>query len=188
MLSEKIRALEEQEKQIVSEMQSNLTSEYAYVTYQDIKSCFGNQVVIAVKAPPESKLEVSEQLQIWLKSECGPIEVYLCQNYQQNANETPMNNNTSSNTIIGNTYHTTNSQPDPQQPLTSQTQAISSDEGRGTFNTEQYDPIFSSALSISEDEDTLRFLPVDNRDDYNFCLDEDYTTSSLFPDDNLGLD
>ncbi|XP_067863148.1 transcription factor E2F2 [Heptranchias perlo] len=56
----------------------------AYVTYQDIRSIgsFQDQTVIAVKAPPETRLEVpdvrEENLQIYLKSTNGPIEVYLC--------------------------------------------------------------------------------------------------------------
>ncbi|XP_072357155.1 transcription factor E2F2 isoform X1 [Scyliorhinus torazame] len=57
----------------------------AYVTYQDIRSInsFQDQTVIAVKAPPETRLEVpdvceQENLQIYLKSTNGPIEVYLC--------------------------------------------------------------------------------------------------------------
>ncbi|KAM6973193.1 transcription factor E2F2 [Aplochiton taeniatus] len=54
-----------------------------YVTYQDIRSIASlqDQTVIAVKAPAETKLEVPEssgQLQIYLKSMNGPIEVYLC--------------------------------------------------------------------------------------------------------------
>ncbi|XP_069080222.1 transcription factor E2F2 [Pleurodeles waltl] len=56
----------------------------AFVTYQDIRSIgnFSEQTVIAIKAPPETRLEVpdlnEENLQIYLKSSNGPIEVYLC--------------------------------------------------------------------------------------------------------------
>ena len=58
-------------------------SKLAYVTYQDIRGIrsFEEQTVIAIKAPPETKLEVpdpTENIQIWLKSEKGPIEVFLC--------------------------------------------------------------------------------------------------------------
>ncbi|XP_043575098.1 transcription factor E2F3-like [Chiloscyllium plagiosum] len=54
-----------------------------YVTYQDIRKIqsFKGQVVIAVKAPPETRLEVSDpydNFQIHLLSSKGPIEVYLC--------------------------------------------------------------------------------------------------------------
>uniref|UniRef100_A0A8B9R0K2 E2F/DP family winged-helix DNA-binding domain-containing protein n=1 Tax=Anas platyrhynchos TaxID=8839 RepID=A0A8B9R0K2_ANAPL len=56
----------------------------AYVTYQDLRtiSSFQEQTVIAVKAPPETRLEVpdfsEDNLQLHLKSTNGPIEVYLC--------------------------------------------------------------------------------------------------------------
>lgn len=58
-------------------------SKYAYVTYQDIRSIksLDEQTVIAIKAPPETRLEVPDpgaNIQIWLKSNKGPIEVYLC--------------------------------------------------------------------------------------------------------------
>lgn len=56
---------------------------YAYVTYHDIRGIqsFEDQTVIAIKAPPETRLEVpdpKESIQIWLKSTRGQIEVYLC--------------------------------------------------------------------------------------------------------------
>jgi len=56
----------------------------AYVTYQDLRSVarFKNQTVLAIKAPPEAKLHVphpSEGLQIYMQSDRGEIEVYLCQ-------------------------------------------------------------------------------------------------------------
>ncbi|NXB85275.1 E2F2 factor, partial [Vidua chalybeata] len=59
-------------------------STLAYVTYQDLRaiSNFQKQTVIAVKAPPETQLEVpdfsQENFQLYLKSTNGPIEVYLC--------------------------------------------------------------------------------------------------------------
>ncbi|NXA97853.1 E2F2 factor, partial [Melanocharis versteri] len=59
-------------------------STLAYVTYQDLRaiSSFQEQTVIAVKAPPETQLEVpdfsQENFQLHLKSINGPIEVYLC--------------------------------------------------------------------------------------------------------------
>ncbi|XP_078084970.1 transcription factor E2F3-like [Mustelus asterias] len=54
-----------------------------YVTYQDIRKIqsFKGQVIIAVKAPPETRLEVSDpydNFQIHLLSSRGPVEVYLC--------------------------------------------------------------------------------------------------------------
>ncbi|NWW49128.1 E2F2 factor, partial [Pedionomus torquatus] len=59
-------------------------STLAYVTYQDLRaiSNFQEQTVIAVKAPPETQMEVpdfsKDNFQLHLKSTNGPIEVYLC--------------------------------------------------------------------------------------------------------------
>jgi len=55
----------------------------AYVTYQDLRSIrrFTKQTVMAIKAPPEAKLQVphpSEGMQIHMKSDRGEIEVFLC--------------------------------------------------------------------------------------------------------------
>nr|XP_048299198.1 transcription factor E2F2 isoform X2 [Myodes glareolus]XP_048299199.1 transcription factor E2F2 isoform X2 [Myodes glareolus] len=64
--------------------EDNANKKLAYVTYQDIRAVgnFKEQTVIAVKAPPQTRLEVpdraEENLQIYLKSTQGPIEVYLC--------------------------------------------------------------------------------------------------------------
>lgn len=215
-LAQKYKALEEQEQQIEKELQEYLTSEHAYVTYNDIKSCFEDQVAIAVKAPPESRLEVTEQSQIYLKSDLGPIEAYLCPSYPnaQNANkansinETPMNNNTnSSKTFISSNKSHPSTNPAPSHithsdqhhhllsqhnpstslPPPSSYAGISSDEGRGTSTTDpQHDPTLSS-VSYSEEDDNFKFLHCEIRDEYNFGLEDDYAPSSLFPDDNLGF-
>ncbi|NXS43933.1 E2F2 factor, partial [Balaeniceps rex] len=68
-------------------------STLAYVTYQDLRaiSNFQEQTVIAMKAPPETQLEVpdfsEDNLQLHLKSTNGPIEVYLC--LEETAEESP---------------------------------------------------------------------------------------------------
>ncbi|CAH1773743.1 unnamed protein product [Owenia fusiformis] len=69
----------------------------AYVTYTDIRGIqsFEEQTVVAIKAPPETKLEVpdpSDSIQIWLKSTQGQIEVYLCPE-----DGTPQNSGTEDN-------------------------------------------------------------------------------------------
>nr|XP_033795442.1 transcription factor E2F6 isoform X3 [Geotrypetes seraphini] len=57
----------------------------AYVTYQDIRSIevFHEQIIIAVKAPEETKLEVlapsEDNIRVHIKSTKGPIDVYLCE-------------------------------------------------------------------------------------------------------------
>ncbi|XP_053236991.1 transcription factor E2F6 isoform X1 [Podarcis raffonei] len=57
----------------------------AYVTYQDIRSIqtFQEQIVIAIKAPEETKMEVpapkQDCIEVRIKSTKGPIDVYLCE-------------------------------------------------------------------------------------------------------------
>ncbi|XP_052822596.1 transcription factor E2F3 isoform X2 [Octopus bimaculoides] len=55
-------------------------SKYAYVTYHDIRNIrsLDDQTVMAVKAPPETRLELPDISKIWLKSNSQAIEVYLC--------------------------------------------------------------------------------------------------------------
>lgn len=69
-----------------TELQLKLLNEdkqYAYVSYQDLRNVprFKNQTVMAIKAPPEAKLHVphpSDGLKIYMSSETGEIEVFLC--------------------------------------------------------------------------------------------------------------
>ncbi|XP_061207702.1 transcription factor E2F6 isoform X3 [Neopsephotus bourkii] len=57
----------------------------AYVTYQDIRSIqtFQEQIVIAIRAPEETKLEIpipkEDCIAVHVKSTKGPIDVYLCE-------------------------------------------------------------------------------------------------------------
>lgn len=201
--------LEEGIKELEATIAQQMNAEGAFVTYQDFKSSFDDQTIIAVKAPPETWLEVNEHQQIAIKSEPGQkIEVYL---YQQSPNAgaptshqlpsqtQPSSINpqpldatfTNTNNLIGAHHH----QP---QPYTS----VASDEGRGisattsgVSETDHYfdDPTLSSALSgmpLSEDEDPFKpLVPYDGREEphYNFVLNDDYPITSLFPEDNLGL-
>jgi len=69
-----------------AELQLKLLNEdktHAYVSYHDLRNIprFRSQTVLAIKAPPEAKLQVphpSEGLQIYMSSERGEIEVFLC--------------------------------------------------------------------------------------------------------------
>lgn len=68
---------------------------YAFLTYLDIKTIneFSNQTVIAIKAPSETKLELAdpkEKLQMFLKSDKGEIEVYICPDEQAQNNSCDM--------------------------------------------------------------------------------------------------
>ncbi|KAJ7340909.1 hypothetical protein JRQ81_004196 [Phrynocephalus forsythii] len=57
----------------------------AYVTYQDIRSiqAFQEQIIIAIKAPEETKMEVpapkEDCIEIRIRSTKGPVDVYLCE-------------------------------------------------------------------------------------------------------------
>ncbi|NWX07589.1 E2F6 factor, partial [Caloenas nicobarica] len=61
----------------------------SYVTYQDICSiqAFQEQIVIAIKAPEETKLEIpvpkEDCIEVHVKSTKGPIDVYLCEVEEQ---------------------------------------------------------------------------------------------------------
>lgn len=217
------QSLEDGVNDLEAKIRQQLGAEGAYVTYHDIKSFFNDQIVIAVKAPPETRLEVNESLQIWMKSENGEIEVYLCPQYANNSStqqqvQNGYQSNTSPHLQQSQISNSSNTQPldatitntnlvGQQQPYT----AVSSDEGRGkstisttdgqyydptsgVSNDDHYynDPTLSSALSgtISEDEDPFKpLVPFEAREEthYNFMLDDNYTITSLFPEDNLGL-
>uniref|UniRef100_A0A2K6GJ55 E2F transcription factor CC-MB domain-containing protein n=1 Tax=Propithecus coquereli TaxID=379532 RepID=A0A2K6GJ55_PROCO len=62
-----------------------------YVTYQDIHSiqAFHEQIVIAVKAPEETRLDVpaprEDSITVHIRSTKGPIDVYLCEVEQGHA-------------------------------------------------------------------------------------------------------
>ncbi|XP_037674278.1 transcription factor E2F2 isoform X2 [Choloepus didactylus] len=104
----------------------------AYVTYQDIRAVgnFKEQTVIAVKAPPQTRLEVpdmnEENLQLYLKSTQGPIEVYLCPEEVQEPDSPSME-------PLPSTF-TPSPSPEPVQP--------SSDTNAGTM-----EPAVSSELT-----------------------------------------
>ncbi|KFP16760.1 Transcription factor E2F6, partial [Egretta garzetta] len=68
---------------------SCIASTHAYVTYQDIRSiqAFQEQMVIAIKAPEETRLEIpipkEDCIEVHVKSTKGPIDVYLCEVEQE---------------------------------------------------------------------------------------------------------
>uniref|UniRef100_A0A8C5QT93 E2F transcription factor 6 n=1 Tax=Leptobrachium leishanense TaxID=445787 RepID=A0A8C5QT93_9ANUR len=75
----------------LTEDQANM--KLAYVTYQDIHNIesYHDQIVLAVKAPEETKLEVptptADCIEIHIKSKKGPIDVYLCEVEQESTNK-----------------------------------------------------------------------------------------------------
>lgn len=70
-----------------TDMQAN---KHAYVTCQDLNSIdlFKEQIIVVIKAPPEAKLvlpDVQQSLEIFLKSEKGEIDVFLCPESSENS-------------------------------------------------------------------------------------------------------
>lgn len=94
---------------------------HSYVTYQDIRGIqdFNDKTVIAIKAPPETKLEVpdpAESIQIWLKSSNGPIDVYLCpesnkENHVPSSTQDDSNFSDTSSTTTSSPLHNTTELP-----------------------------------------------------------------------------
>ncbi|NWV67232.1 E2F2 factor, partial [Malurus elegans] len=99
-------------------------STLAYVTYQDLRaiSIFQEQTVIAVKAPPETQLEVpdfsQENFQLHLKSTSGPIEVYLCP--EEITEENPTNDHPVPSAAITPQDHPLPLSPPNSSPLATQ--------------------------------------------------------------------
>lgn len=109
----------------------------AYVTYQDIRAVgnFKEQTVIAVKAPPQTRLEVpdrnEENLQIYLKSTQGPIEVYLCPEEVQEP-DSPAKELLPSSSTFGpssdSTLPSSSTTPDIPEPMASPAPALTSQQ------------------------------------------------------------
>ena len=99
-LKEEVRSSTEQERWLdgaIAQMQSSLreladddtNAQYAYVTHEDVRNipAFAPDTVIAIKAPSGTTLEVPDpdegmeypqrRYQIYLKSQSGPVEVFL---------------------------------------------------------------------------------------------------------------
>ncbi|XP_039089837.1 transcription factor E2F2 [Hyaena hyaena] len=100
----------------------------AYVTYQDIRAVgsFKEQTVIAVKAPPQTRLEVpdrsEENLQIYLKSTQGPIEVYLCPEEMQepeSPTKEPLPSTSALSPAPDSTHPSSSTDPGMTQPMAS---------------------------------------------------------------------
>ncbi|XP_033640751.1 transcription factor E2F3-like [Asterias rubens] len=140
---------------------------YAYVTYHDIRSIdsFEDQTVIAIKAPPETRLEVPdprESIQIWLKSTRGQIEVYLC---PEECSKDDNSSDTSGSPC--------SSKGDP---------ALKS----STLDEDDISPLNKSFLMETEDQNSTDdfddFVPLSPPavDDYLFALGDNEGISDLF--------
>ncbi|XP_061870462.1 transcription factor E2F2 [Colius striatus] len=128
----------------------------AYVTYQDLRAIrdFQEQTVIAVKAPPETQLEVPEfskdNLQLHLKSTSGPIEVYLCP--EEIPEESPSKNNDVPSTAISPRAHTL-PPPTPNSPSPAPQPPHPSPQSWGSTRTPSSPP--SLPLTVPGDPSSL---------------------------------
>lgn len=189
----------------------------AYVTYQDIRAIgnFKEQTVIAVKAPPQTRLEVpdrnEENLQIYLKSTQGPIEVYLCPEEMQEPDSpakeplpstsapgpSPDSTQPSSSTSLGITEPTASPapvlspqrvlQPPPQlppQPSLVPLEATDSMLELPHPLLQQTEDQFLSPLPCSSP--LISFSPPLDQDDYLWGLDGGEGISDLFDSYDLG--
>ncbi|XP_051880698.1 transcription factor E2F6 [Pristis pectinata] len=96
----------------------------AYVTYKDIHSlqAFKEQIVIAIKAPQETKLEVpipkEETIQVYIKSTEGPIDVFVCEMQEEHCPPKKCTDDTSSkNKNISSTDEAVTLPPDKEERL-----------------------------------------------------------------------
>ncbi|XP_062894071.1 transcription factor E2F6-like [Mobula hypostoma] len=97
----------------------------AYVTYKDIHGlqAFKEQIVIAIKAPQETKLEVpvpnEEKIQVYLKSTEGPIDVFLCEIQEEHCPPKTCEDDTSNgNKTVSSTDEAVTLPPDREENLT----------------------------------------------------------------------
>uniref|UniRef100_A0A8D0GQL9 E2F transcription factor 2 n=1 Tax=Sphenodon punctatus TaxID=8508 RepID=A0A8D0GQL9_SPHPU len=173
-----------------------------YVTYQDIRaiSNFNEQTVIAVKAPPETKLEVpdfnEENVQLHLKSTNGPIEVYLCPEEiledspaKESSFPTPALQESSSHIAVPPT-HGSFSPNFPAEPLKQEPQTSLMEVEDGLLDLPQH------LLQQTEDQlpsasygdvgPFVSFSPPLDQDDYLWGLEGGEGVSDLFEAYDLG--
>ncbi|KAM9807002.1 transcription factor E2F3-like isoform 2-T2 [Syngnathus typhle] len=165
----------------MSESPSN--GKFAYVTYEDINQIgdLRDQTVIVIKAPTDTKLEVSdpdESLSIHLTSTRGPIEVLLCPD--ENDHSSPVKNGGMD--INGNSPFL----KVPQEPTVPTTSTGTS----ATVSVTTLSPIssqYTSLLQQTEDQMPSSLGPFLNlgpplleQDDYLLSLGDDQGISDLF--------
>ncbi|KAM4610422.1 transcription factor E2F1 [Polymixia lowei] len=90
-----------------------------YVRCQDLRKSFDSpdQLVMVIRAPPETQMQVSEPsegYQVSLKSTCGPIDVFLC----------PEDSSGVCSPVTGSSPSKLNSDPTLAQPLTQPTDQV----------------------------------------------------------------
>ncbi|ELW68494.1 Transcription factor E2F2 [Tupaia chinensis] len=173
---------------------------------------FKEQTVIAVKAPPQTRLEVpdrpEENLQIYLKSTQGPIEVYLCPEEVQepdspakdalpstsslspSPDSVQLNSSTNPGTVectAPSASTLTPQQVPPPPPLPCLAPLEASDSVLGPPHPllqQTEDQLLGSALAGSSP--LMSFSPPLDQDEYLWGLDEGEGISDLFDSYDLG--
>uniref|UniRef100_A0A8D1FWP4 E2F transcription factor 2 n=1 Tax=Sus scrofa TaxID=9823 RepID=A0A8D1FWP4_PIG len=185
----------------------------AYVTYQDIRAVgnFKEQTVIAVKAPPQTRLEVpdrsEENLQIYLKSTQGPIEVYLCPEEVQEPDsptKEPLVSTSALSPSPDSTQPSSSTSPGITEPTASSAPALTSQQvppppPQSLVPLEATDSMLElphPLLQQTEDQflsptlpgssPLLSFSPPLDQDDYLWGLDGGEGISDLFDSYDLG--
>uniref|UniRef100_A0A8C9J9P8 E2F transcription factor 2 n=1 Tax=Panthera tigris altaica TaxID=74533 RepID=A0A8C9J9P8_PANTA len=183
----------------------HLTEDKANKRYPDIRAVgsFKEQTVIVVKAPPQTRLEVpdrsEENLQIYLKSTQGPIEVYLCPEEVQEPDSPtkepfpspsplgpiPASTQPSSSTDPGMTEPMASpAPPPPPLPLVPLEATDSMLELPHPLLQQTEDQFLSPTLPCSSP--LISFSPPLDQDDYLWGLDGGEGISDLFDSYDLG--
>lgn len=150
------QALDEGVNELLSNIDQQLSSDDAYVTYHDIKSSFNDQTVIAVKAPPETRLEVNEHLQIAIKSERGQIEVYLYQHPNNNTNS----NNNNNNNITQNNPASQQPQLQNMYPTNTTSTHLQQSQPSNSTNTQPLDATFANTNNLISQQQMQPYTSV----------------------------
>lgn len=186
----------------------------AYVTYQDIRAVdsFKEQTVIAVKAPPQTRLEVpdrsEETLQIYLKSTQGPIEVYLCPEEVQEPDspaKEPLPSTSTLSPIPDSTEPSSSADPGVTEPMASTGRALAPQQAPQPPPPPPLVPLEATdsllelphpLLQQTEDQflspslpcssPLISFSPPLDQDDYLWGLDGGEGISDLFDSYDLG--
>ncbi|XP_030643190.1 transcription factor E2F1 [Chanos chanos] len=185
----------------------------AYVKCQDLRDAVDlpDQLVMVIRAPPETQMQVSEPsegYQVSLKSAKGPIDVFLCpddssgvcspvtnSSPSKEANQSPLQPTPSSQ---GATMSTSSTQPDASPlPLANETEMFLDGDPFSSLGEMPYfnlSPLCSSDFLLDRGGDSFA-LPIDSfinlspphNQDYHFGLEDHEGISELFDCDFTDL-
>nr|CAB3240415.1 E2F1/2/3/6 transcription factor [Phallusia mammillata] len=196
------------QRQIELERLSESNSKFSYVTYQDLRSIksFKDQIVICIKAPQDTKLEVpdpGEKIQMLLKSTKGEIDVFLCPDPEDlmsptkssasfSAGEDSCSSDSNFDSSLSQEKHPKATSPVGEcsgyssalmedQEICPSLEAsrpllLQTEDQLGSSNDTEVDSAFI-------DEDSVSFIPLSpsmNPEDYLFSLDDSEGISELF--------